>query len=47
VTIDPAEWAQTPALGLLIATSDNASGAKQAQLISVPSRDDENEDSGD
>jgi hypothetical protein len=43
VTIDPVEWA----LGLLIATSDNASGAKQAQLISVPSRDDENEDSGD
>jgi hypothetical protein len=47
VTIDPAEWAQTPALGLLIATSDNASGAKQAQLIGVPSRDGENEDSGD
>lgn len=33
VSIDPAEWAQTPALGLMVVTPDNFSGAAQAHLL--------------
>jgi subtilisin family serine protease len=35
VSIDAAEWANTPALGLLIATMENRSGPRQTQLITV------------
>ncbi len=35
VTIDPAGWASTPSLGLMVVTHDNASGRAEAQLISV------------
>jgi minor extracellular serine protease Vpr len=38
VSIDPAEWALTPAKGLLIVTADNKSGAKEADLIEVPTK---------
>jgi hypothetical protein len=33
VSIDPTEWAQTPALGLMVVTPDNFSGAAQAHLL--------------
>ena len=36
VTVDPAEAARTPALGVMIVTTDNKSGADEAQLLSVP-----------
>ena len=35
VTIEPAEWALTPSLGLMIVTHDNQSGQDEAQLIQV------------
>jgi hypothetical protein len=35
VTVNPAEWAQTPAKGLLIMSHDNRSGRGEAQLIPV------------
>ena len=35
VTLDPAEWARTPSLGLMVVTHDNPSGQDEAQLISV------------
>jgi hypothetical protein len=35
VSIDPAEFARTPALGLMVVTLDNKSGPKQAQLLPV------------
>jgi hypothetical protein len=35
VSISPAEWAKTPALGLMVVTEDNLAGAPQAQLIEV------------
>jgi len=35
VSIDAAEWEQTPALGLMVVTADNRAGAAQAQLIRV------------
>jgi len=35
VTIDPAEWAKTPSLGLMVVTHDNPSGQDEAQLIPV------------
>ena len=35
VSIDPVEWALTPAKGLLIVTADNKSGAKEADLVEV------------
>jgi subtilisin family serine protease len=35
VTIDQAEWAKTPALGLMIVTLDNAAGKDEAALLSV------------
>ena len=44
ITIDPAEFARTPGLGVLIATRDNRSGASQVQLISVPTKADDNND---
>ncbi len=33
VAVDPAEWAKTPALGLMVVTQDNRAGAPQARLI--------------
>jgi minor extracellular serine protease Vpr len=38
VSIDPAEWALSPAKGLLIVTADNKSGAKEADLIEIPKK---------
>ena len=35
VNIDPAEWAITPAKGLMVVTIDNKAGASEAQLIPV------------
>lgn len=35
VTLNPAEWALTPSLGLMVVTHDNPSGQDEAQLISV------------
>jgi CheY-like chemotaxis protein len=35
IAVDPAEWALTPALGLMVVTLDNANGESQAQLIPV------------
>jgi hypothetical protein len=35
VSIDAAEWAQTPAKGLMIVTPDNKNGKDEAQLIKV------------
>jgi hypothetical protein len=32
-SIDPAEWALTPALGLMIVNKENGSGAAQAALL--------------
>jgi subtilisin family serine protease len=37
VGIDPGEWANTPALGLMIVVLDNPSGTAQARLLSVSS----------
>ncbi|MBS0394207.1 MAG: S8 family serine peptidase [Proteobacteria bacterium] len=33
VAIDPTQWATSPALGLMIVSQDNGSGASQAQLL--------------
>jgi subtilisin family serine protease len=33
ITIDPAEWARTPALGSMIVTLDNFAGGRQAALL--------------
>ena len=38
VSIDPAEFAKTPALGLMVVTLDNKAGTPQAQLIGVGRR---------
>jgi minor extracellular serine protease Vpr len=38
VSINPAEWAKTPALGLMVVTEDNKAGREQAQLIEAGSR---------
>ena len=35
ITKNAAEWAQTPALGLMIVTSDNKAGTDEAQTIKV------------
>ena len=35
ITINAAEWALTPALGLMIVTLDNKAGADEAQTIKV------------
>jgi subtilisin family serine protease len=35
VSINPTEWAHTPALGLMIVVADNRSGRGQAQLVRV------------
>jgi subtilisin family serine protease len=35
IAVDSAEWALTPALGLMVVTLDNANGDSQAQLIPV------------
>jgi subtilisin family serine protease len=35
IAVDSAEWALTPALGVMVVTLDNQSGAGQAQLIKV------------
>jgi hypothetical protein len=35
IAVDSAEWALTPAKGLMIVTYDNKSGADEAQLIDV------------
>jgi subtilisin family serine protease len=37
VSIDPAEWANTPALGLMIVVLDNPSGTAEARLLPVSS----------
>jgi len=47
VSIDPAEWARTPALGLMVVGLENANhgdGNRQAQLIRVGGREDEDRD---
>jgi len=31
----PAQWAKTPALGLMVVTQDNRSGGSQANLLRV------------
>ncbi|HTN53639.1 MAG TPA: hypothetical protein VML50_14615, partial [Anaeromyxobacter sp.] len=33
IVVDPVEWAQTPARGLMMVNVDNHSGARQAQLL--------------
>jgi minor extracellular serine protease Vpr len=33
VTIDPAEWKLTPALGLMVVVQDNRAGERQAQIV--------------
>jgi minor extracellular serine protease Vpr len=35
VTVNNAEWAKTPALGVMVVVVDNASGANEARLLSV------------
>jgi hypothetical protein len=35
VSIDPKEWAKSPALGLMVVSQDNKSGDQQAQLLPV------------
>jgi len=35
VQVDTAEWAKTPALGVMVVTTDNAAGAAEAQLLDV------------
>jgi subtilisin family serine protease len=35
VTIDPTEWAQTPARGLMVIVNDNAAGEAEAKLIEM------------
>ena len=35
IQINSAEWALTPALGVMVVTTDNKSGAEEAQLIKV------------
>jgi subtilisin family serine protease len=35
VSLDPVEWATTPALGLMVVTQDNRAGAAQARLFRV------------
>ena len=35
ISINPTEWALTPALGLMVVTMDNKAGADEAQLIKV------------
>jgi hypothetical protein len=39
IAVDSAEWALTPAKGLMVVTLDNKSGASEAQLIEVGNRD--------
>jgi hypothetical protein len=41
VTINSAEWAKTPALGLMVAVEDNKSGERQANLIRVGHSDED------
>jgi hypothetical protein len=36
ITVNPAEAAITPALGVMVVTTDNKSGAGEAQVIAVP-----------
>jgi hypothetical protein len=38
VSLDPLEWAKTPALGLMVITEDNTAGPAQAKLIEVGRR---------
>jgi len=38
ITITPAEWAQTPALGTMIVTLDNKAGQKEAALLPLQLR---------
>jgi hypothetical protein len=38
VLINTSEWVQSPAKGLLIVTADNKSGAKEADLLEVPTK---------
>ena len=38
ISVDSAEWARTPAKGLMVVTHDNKSGADEAQLIEVAPR---------
>jgi len=33
ISINPTEWAQTPALGSMIVTLDNAAGSGEATLL--------------
>jgi minor extracellular serine protease Vpr len=34
-SVNPAEWAQTPALGLMVVTQDNKNGSDEANLVKV------------
>jgi hypothetical protein len=34
-TVDAAEWAQFPALGLMVVTQDNKNGTDEANLLKV------------
>jgi hypothetical protein len=38
IQINSAEWALTPALGVMVVSTDNKSGAEEAQLIKVDSK---------
>jgi minor extracellular serine protease Vpr len=38
VSVDPAEWALTPALGLMVVTEDNAAGKAEAALLEADTR---------
>ncbi|HEX7838764.1 MAG TPA: hypothetical protein VF469_14910 [Kofleriaceae bacterium] len=35
ISVDPTEFARTPARGLMVVTQDNQSGAGEAQLIRI------------
>jgi subtilisin family serine protease len=36
VTVNPAEWAHTPSMGVMVVEKENASGASQAALLRAP-----------
>ncbi len=44
LAIDPAEFAISPALGLMVVTLDNAAGGNQAQLLPVTANQEEDQD---
>jgi len=46
LSLDPVEFARTPALGWMVVSFDNPNGAKQAQLIGIRDSDDDGGDRG-